>query len=80
MAVLVTPDTFVIGLPWGPQTNWAQNVLAAGGCVMRWKGVEHPVTDPQLVGTDVALAAASGRLERTIIGRIDFPAFLQVRR
>lgn len=32
VAVLVTPATFVIGLPWGPTTNWVQNVLAAGGC------------------------------------------------
>lgn len=79
VAVLVAPDAFVIGLPWGPETNWARNVMAAGGCVIRWKGVDHSVTDPQLVGSDVALEVA-GRLERTIISRVDFPAFLQLRR
>ena len=79
VAVLVTPDTFVIGLPWGTGTNWAQNVLAAGGCTIRWKGVEHQVTDPQLVGTDVALQAA-GPLPRLVIRRVGFPGFLQLRR
>jgi deazaflavin-dependent oxidoreductase (nitroreductase family) len=79
VALLVTPDTFVIGLPWGPDTNWAQNVLAAGGCSVRWKGADFQVTDPRLVGTDVALRAA-GRLQRMIITRLSFPAFLQVHR
>jgi deazaflavin-dependent oxidoreductase (nitroreductase family) len=79
VAVMVTPHTFVIGLPWGPTTNWAQNVLAAKGCTLRWKGVDYQVTDPQLVGTDVALEAA-GRFERAVISRLDFPAFLQLQR
>jgi len=79
VAVLVTPEAFVMGLPWGPGTNWAQNVLAAKGCTIRWKAVDYRVTDPQLVGTDVALTAA-GRLERVVIRRFGFPAFLQLKR
>lgn len=79
VAVLVTPTTFVIGLPWGPRTNWAQNVLAAGGCTVRWRGLDHHVTRPELVGRDVALRAAAA-WQRPIIGRFDFPAFLQLRR
>jgi deazaflavin-dependent oxidoreductase (nitroreductase family) len=79
VAVLVTPDTFVIGLPWGPKTNWAQNVLAAKGCTIRWRGVDYRVTDPQLVGADVALMAA-GRFERVVLSRVAFPAFLQLYR
>jgi deazaflavin-dependent oxidoreductase (nitroreductase family) len=79
VAVLVTPDTFVIGLPWGPDTNWAQNVLAAKGCTIRWKAVDYRVTDPQLVGTDVALRVAR-RFERVVIRRFNFLAFLQLQR
>jgi deazaflavin-dependent oxidoreductase (nitroreductase family) len=79
VALLVTPDTFVIGLPWGPDTNWAQNVLAAGGCSIHWKGTDHQVTSPRLVGKDVALGAA-GRFQRSVISRLDFPAFLQLQR
>ena len=79
VAVLVTPETFVIGLPWGSNTNWVQNVLAAKGCSIRWKGVQYRVTDPQLVGVVVALRAAGG-LERVVIRRFGFPAFLQLQR
>ena len=79
VAVLHTPTTFVIALPWGPQTNWARNVLAAGGATVRWKGVEHRVTQPTLVGKEVAMAAAN-RLERAVIRRSSLGDFLQLQR
>lgn len=79
VAVLVTPDTFVIGLPWGTQTNWVQNVLAAKGCTITWKGRNYQVTDPQLVDRTVALSA-SNSLQRAIITRVGFPGFLQLKR
>lgn len=50
VAVRASADAFVIVLPWGPGTNWARNVLAAGGATVRWKGVDIPVTDPELIG------------------------------
>jgi hypothetical protein len=75
VAVMVTRETFVMGLPWGSSTNWAQNVLAANGCTIRWKAVDYRVTDPRLAGTEVALDAA-GRLERVVIRRFGFPALL----
>lgn len=79
VAVLVTPDSFVIALPWGTQTNWVQNVLAAGECTIFWKGADHHATQPRLVDTKVALAAAN-RFERAIIARVNFPAFLELQR
>lgn len=79
VALLVTPTTFVIGLPWGPRTNWAQNVLAAQGCSIRWKGVEYNVTSPRLVDASVAVKAANG-LQRVMIRRTPAPAFLEVTR
>ncbi len=79
VAVLPTDTTFVIGLPWGERTNWAQNVLAAGGATIRWKGVDYTATEPRIVGKDVAVAAAKG-LERAIISRGSFPAFIEVQR
>ncbi len=33
------------------------NVLAAGGCTMRWNGRTFEVTDPEIVGADVGLRA-----------------------
>lgn len=79
VAVLVKPDAFVIGLPWGPQTNWVRNVLAAKGCTITWKGRDYHVTDPQLVDKTVALGAANA-FQRAIINRVDFPGFLQLKR
>jgi deazaflavin-dependent oxidoreductase (nitroreductase family) len=79
VAVIPTQDTFVIGLPWGERTNWAQNVLAAGGAAIRWKGVDYRVTEPRIVGKDVALAASKG-LERMVLSRGSFPAFIEVQR
>ena len=63
------------GAAVGARHQRAHNVLAAKGCTLCWKAVDYRVTDPQLVGTDVALYAA-GRLERVVMRRFGFPAFL----
>jgi len=54
VAVRATSEAFLVALPWGPGTNWARNVLAAGGCVVRWRGADHRVTAPRLVGLEEA--------------------------
>jgi len=54
VAVRARPDTFVVALPWGPGTNWARNVLAADGCVVRWRGADHRATRPELIGAAAA--------------------------
>lgn len=54
VALLSTPETFVVTLPWGPRTNWVRNVVAAGGCRVRWKGRDHEAHDPRVVGRDEA--------------------------
>lgn len=79
VAVLAKPDRFIISLPWGPQTNWVQNVMAANGCTIVWKGADHPVTRPRLVDKAVALEAANV-IERAVLSRANFPAFLQLQR
>lgn len=79
VAPLVGPDTFVIGLPWGGRTNWAQNVIAAHGCTVRWKGRDYRLTDPELVGVEAALRLA-GPFQRFVLKRTRIPAFLQLRR
>lgn len=79
VALMVKPDAFVIGLPWGPETNWVQNVLAANGCTITWKGRDYHVTDPALVDRAAALDAANA-FQRVLINRIAFPGFLQVKR
>lgn len=68
-------DIVMIGLPWGIQTNWAQNVLAAGGATLTWKGGEHVVTRPRIIGADEAVSLAKGPVRR-VVGSGRFPGFL----
>jgi deazaflavin-dependent oxidoreductase (nitroreductase family) len=42
-------EVMLIGLPWGPTTQWARNVLAAGGAGVTWKGREQQTTQPRLI-------------------------------
>lgn len=50
--------TVLIGLPWGRDTNWARNVLAAGGATLTWKGREVATTAPRIVEPAEASALA----------------------
>ncbi|WP_436535135.1 hypothetical protein [Actinoplanes sp. HUAS TT8] len=54
VAVVATADGFVINLPWGAGTNWVRNVMAAGGCTIRWKGVDHRMGAPRIIDEVVA--------------------------
>ena len=75
VALITSPTQFLICLPFGRGTNWARNVLAAGGCDIRWKGRLHHATAPRVVGRDVALPLAN-RFERFMIPRLGFSDFL----
>ena len=80
VAPIPTDTTFVIALPWGRETDWVRNVRAAGGCSIRWKGVEYDCTDPTFVDQEVAAATARG-LTRRVVRRGAFPhGFLQLGR
>lgn len=52
------PGLIVIGLPWGPKTNWARNVVAAGRAELTWKGATHEVMQPRIVEADEAATHA----------------------
>ncbi|WP_285561103.1 hypothetical protein [Actinoplanes regularis] len=54
VAVVATPDGFIINLPWGAGTNWVRNVVAAGGCTVRWKGADHPMDHPRIIDAAAA--------------------------
>jgi deazaflavin-dependent oxidoreductase (nitroreductase family) len=72
-------EVFLIGLPWGERTKWAQNVLAAGGATLTWKGASYAATAPRIVGADVARELARSPFDR-IVGSGRFPAFIELRR
>lgn len=60
IAVVPTYDEGVvlIGLPYGLDTNWARNVVAAGGATLAWKGGQHRTTAARIIDADEAAALA----------------------
>lgn len=73
----VATDVLLIGLPWGPKTNWSRNVVAAGGATVRWKGRDLRATAPRLIEPAEAAALAKP-LFRPVVGR--FPAAIVLTR
>lgn len=47
-----SPHGFVIALTYGADSDWAKNVVAAGGCTLLNRGRAVPLTDPRRVHTD----------------------------
>jgi deazaflavin-dependent oxidoreductase (nitroreductase family) len=41
-------DDYVIALTYGPNTDWAKNVLAAGGCEVVTRGQRVRLTNPRI--------------------------------
>lgn len=42
-------DGFVIPLPYGADTDWCRNVLAAGKCTLRWHEQEYLLEQPEVL-------------------------------
>jgi deazaflavin-dependent oxidoreductase (nitroreductase family) len=57
VGVRVMADGYFIALPFGERTQWVHNVVAAGGCTLRWRGDDLALADPTIVGSDTAAAA-----------------------
>lgn len=55
-------EHFIIPLTYGTHSDWAQNVLAAGGCQMEWGGKFYRLQNAHLVGQAEALTAFPGWL------------------
>ena len=42
------PGGYLIALTYGPETDWVQNILAAGTAILIYRGHEVPISDPVL--------------------------------
>jgi deazaflavin-dependent oxidoreductase (nitroreductase family) len=73
-----TDGGFVIPMPFGPSTQWSQNVLAAGEATLTWKGRAWRVTEPRMIDFDEA-APALGASQRPIAKRTGIDTYLAVR-
>ena len=78
LALHRTRDGFIFPIAFGRGTQWPRNVVAAGGCTMRWNGRTFEVSDPQIVGADVGIPAFAP-LERPILRAIRTERFVIVR-
>jgi deazaflavin-dependent oxidoreductase (nitroreductase family) len=78
VVALRTPDGFIIPLPFGDATQWARNLFAAGGGLLRWAGDDHEIRDPQIVDRD--MVADLPGLVRFLSRRLGLRQFVRVRR
>ena len=42
-------DGFVVSLPYGSQTDWCRNVMAAGTCKLAWRGQTYQLERPEII-------------------------------
>jgi deazaflavin-dependent oxidoreductase (nitroreductase family) len=73
-----TADGFIIPLTFGKQAVWFRNVQAEGGCVIRWKGNDYSLIEPEVVDRAVAQSVFSP-LERIAISVFKIEQFVQLR-
>lgn len=62
-----TDDGFVIALPYGPGTDWVQNVLAAGRATITHEGETYEVERPSVVpidGLEVSFGGSDAQMHR----------------
>ncbi|MBV9379981.1 MAG: nitroreductase family deazaflavin-dependent oxidoreductase [Streptosporangiaceae bacterium] len=66
---------FVIPLTFSDASQWYQNILAAGGCVITYQGADHTVTRPMVVDRATA-GPGYPRYERLALRLIGINEFL----
>ena len=54
MQPVKTEDGFAVALPYGPNTDWLKNVLAAGRATLVFDGETYEVDRPEVVSMDDA--------------------------
>jgi deazaflavin-dependent oxidoreductase (nitroreductase family) len=71
--IFTRDDGFVIALTYGTQSDWVQNVLAAGGCELVSRGRRYRLVDPEITHDESRAAASSFvRPILKLIGAADF--------
>src|SRR5438309_1316105 len=69
-------DGFVIPMPFG-SAQWPQNVLAAGGATLHWKGRDYVGTNPEILGPEGG--AAFNTFERGGLRLFGIRHFMELR-
>jgi hypothetical protein len=66
-------------MTFGPQSDWVQNVLAAGGCEIDWKGRRYSLGEPEIIDWATARSAFSTG-ERLLLRAVGMTSFVRLRR
>jgi deazaflavin-dependent oxidoreductase (nitroreductase family) len=78
VVVRPTSEGFIVPMPWGESTDWYRNVRAAGECVIRWKGRDYPMVQPEVI--DMATAnTVFGPRQRALMTRFGITHCLRLR-
>ena len=71
-------DGFVVPMTFGEGADWVRNVLAAGGCVLDWEGVQYNLVEPEVIDLATARSAFS-RIERLFLPVIGIKQLVRLR-
>ena len=73
-----TAGGFVMPLTFGEAAGWYRNTVAAGWCIITWRGTDHTVTSPVIVDRATALPAFP-RYEQLALRAIGINQFVWLR-
>jgi deazaflavin-dependent oxidoreductase (nitroreductase family) len=68
---------FVLALAFGTGAHWYRNLVANGGGVIRWRGVDYPVGGPTDIDVEEALAAFNA-VQRGGLRAADIDGYIRV--
>jgi deazaflavin-dependent oxidoreductase (nitroreductase family) len=74
-------DVIVIPLTFGSRSDWARNVRAAGGCLIRLNGRDYRAVEPEILGRDEAgelIRSTFSPLERAGFGMLGIRQFMRL--
>jgi deazaflavin-dependent oxidoreductase (nitroreductase family) len=77
VVVRPTSDGFIVPMPWGDRTDWFRNVSAAGGCLIRWKGRDYALVQPDVIDS-AAAEGAFGSIQQRAMTRLGITRCLQL--
>lgn len=72
-------EAFIVPMPWSEGTDWYRNVKAAGECVVRWKGQDYLMAEPEVMSAAAAQGSFSA-FQRALIARFKITHYLHLSR
>src|SRR5688500_14602562 len=75
--VFLRDGHYIIGLTYGPDTDWARNVLAAGTCEITTRGKTVRLSDPAIL-TDASVAWAPA-VARPVLRAFKIDQYMRLR-